>query len=64
MTMTRDKLRTRSKTCVTATLSATNLTWTCRGSNMVLRVERPVTNRLRHGKSLNGPHSKLSPLGL
>jgi hypothetical protein len=37
------------KTCPSATLSTTNLTWTDPGSNPGLRVERPATNRLSHG---------------
>jgi hypothetical protein len=40
---------TRRKTCPSATLSTTNLTWTDPGSNPGLRGERPATNRLSHG---------------
>ena len=36
-----------SKTCHSATLSTTNLTWTVLGSNPNLRLERPATDRLR-----------------
>jgi hypothetical protein len=41
---------TRRKICPTATLSTTNPTWTDPGSNPGLRGERPVTNRLSHGR--------------
>jgi hypothetical protein len=37
------------KTCPSATLSATNTTWTDPGSNPGLRGGRPATNRLNHG---------------
>jgi hypothetical protein len=40
----------RRKTCPTATLSTTNLTWNALGSNLVLREESPATNRLSHDK--------------
>jgi hypothetical protein len=45
----RGKPTTRRKTCPSATLSTTNLTWTDLGSNPGLRGERPATNRLSHG---------------
>jgi hypothetical protein len=45
----RGKPTTRRKTCLSATLSTTNLTWTDPGSNPGLRGERPATNRLSHG---------------
>jgi hypothetical protein len=45
----RGKPTTRRKTCPSATLSTTNLTWTYLGSNPGLRGERPATNRLSHG---------------
>jgi hypothetical protein len=48
----RGKPTTRRKTCPSATLSSTNLTWTDPGSNPGLRGERPVTNRLSHGTAL------------
>jgi hypothetical protein len=40
------------KTCPSANLSTTNLTWTDRGSNPSLRGERLVTNRLSHGTAI------------
>jgi hypothetical protein len=36
------------KTCLSATFSTTNPTWTDPGSNPDLRGERPATNRLSH----------------
>jgi hypothetical protein len=45
----RGKPTTRRKTCPSATLSTTNLTWTDPGSNPGLRGKRPATNRLSHG---------------
>jgi hypothetical protein len=47
----RGKPTSRRKTCPSATLSTTNLTWTDPGSNPGLRGERPATNRLSHGKA-------------
>jgi hypothetical protein len=44
---------TRRKTCHIATLSTTNPTWTDPESNLVLRGERPATNRLSHGTALS-----------
>jgi hypothetical protein len=40
---------TLGKTCLSATLSTTNTTWTDLGSNPGLRGERRATNRLSHG---------------
>jgi hypothetical protein len=48
----REKPTTRRKTCTSATLSTTNLTWNDPGSNPGLCGERPVTNRLSHGTVL------------
>jgi len=45
----RGKLKYWEKTCTSATLSATNLTWTDLGSDLGLRGERPATDRLRDG---------------
>jgi hypothetical protein len=42
-------LRTRGKTCPSATLSTTNPIWTEPGSNPGLRGGRPAANRLSHG---------------
>jgi hypothetical protein len=39
-----------------ATLSITNPTWTDPGSNLILRGERPTTNRLRHGTAYIGSY--------
>jgi hypothetical protein len=47
------KPTTRRKTCPSATLSTTNLTWTDPGSNPGLRGERPATNCLSHGTAIN-----------
>jgi hypothetical protein len=49
MKLTGENRSTRRKTCPSATLSTTNLTWTDPGSNPGLRGERPATNRLSHG---------------
>jgi hypothetical protein len=46
MKLTWENRSTRGKTCPSATLSATNPTWTDPGSNPGLRGERPATNRL------------------
>jgi hypothetical protein len=40
------------KTCLSATLSTTNTTWTDPGSKPGLCGERPATNRLSHGTAL------------
>jgi hypothetical protein len=48
----REKPTTRRKTCPSATLSTTNLTWTDQGSIPGLRGERPATNRLSHGTAI------------
>jgi hypothetical protein len=42
------------KTCLSATLSTTNPTWTDPGSNPGLRGERPATNRLSHDTAYCG----------
>ena len=49
MKLTGENRGTRRKTCLSATLSTTNPTWTDPGSNPGLRSERPATNRLSHG---------------
>jgi hypothetical protein len=54
MKLTGENRSTRGKTCTSATLSTTNLTWTDPGSNPDLRSDRPVTNRLSHGMTLFG----------
>jgi hypothetical protein len=43
------KLTGENRTCPSATLSTINPTWNDAGSNLVLRGERPATNRLSHG---------------
>jgi hypothetical protein len=43
--------RTQRKAYPSATLSTTNRTWTDPGANPVFRGQRPVTNRLSHGKA-------------
>jgi hypothetical protein len=43
--------RTRRKTCSSATLPTTNLTWIGPGAKPGLRCERPATNYLSHGKA-------------
>jgi hypothetical protein len=48
MIWTRENLSTRRETCLSATLSTTNLTWTDLGSNMGFRGEGLATNRLSH----------------
>jgi hypothetical protein len=47
------------KTCPSATLSTTNLTWTEPGSNPGFRGERPVTNRLSHGTAVTWPYHEV-----
>jgi hypothetical protein len=49
MKLTGENRSTRGKTCPSATLSATNPTWTDPGSNPGLRGERPATNGLSRG---------------
>jgi hypothetical protein len=49
MKLTGENRQLGKKTCPSATLSTTNLTWTDPGSNPGLRGERPATNRLSHG---------------
>jgi hypothetical protein len=49
MKLTGENRNTRGKTCSTATLSTTNLTWTEPGSKPGLRGERPATNPLSDG---------------
>jgi hypothetical protein len=51
----RGKPTTRGKTCPSATLSTTNLTWTDPASNSGLRSGSPATNRLSHGAALLRP---------
>jgi hypothetical protein len=48
----RGKPTTQRKTCPSATLSTTNLTWTDPGSNPDLGGERPVINHLSHGTAI------------
>jgi hypothetical protein len=52
MKLTGENRSTRRETCLSATLSTINPTWTNLGSNPGLRGERPATNRLSHGKAL------------
>jgi hypothetical protein len=52
MKLTGENRSTRGKTCPSATLSTTNLTWTERGSNLALRGERPATNCVSHGTAI------------
>jgi hypothetical protein len=49
MKLTGENRSTRGKTCPSATLFTTNLTWTDPGSDPDLRGGRPATNRLSHG---------------
>jgi hypothetical protein len=49
MKLTGESRSTRRKTCLSATLSITNPTWTDLGSNPDLRGGRPAANRLSHG---------------
>jgi hypothetical protein len=48
MILTWENLRSRRRTCPSATLSTTKLTWTIPGANLSLRSERPAINRLSH----------------
>jgi hypothetical protein len=52
MKLTGENRGARRKTCLSATLSTTNPTWTDPGSNPGLRGERPESNRLSHGTAL------------
>jgi hypothetical protein len=52
MNLTGETRSTQRKACSSATLSATNPTWTDPGSNPGLRSGRPVANRLSHGMAL------------
>jgi hypothetical protein len=52
MKLTDENRITRGKTCPTATLSTTNLTWTDPRSNPGLHSGRPTTNRQSHGTAL------------
>jgi hypothetical protein len=45
MVLTRENRSTWRKTCLSATLSTTNRTWTGLGLNPGLRSERPATGR-------------------
>jgi hypothetical protein len=47
--LTGENRKTRRKTCPSATLSTTNLTWIDQCANPGLRGERPATNDLSHG---------------
>jgi hypothetical protein len=49
MISTWENRRTQRKTCPSATLSTTNLTWIDPGANSGLSGERLATNRLSHG---------------
>jgi hypothetical protein len=51
MKLTWENRSSRRKTCLSATLSTTNPTWTDPGSNPGLRGGRPTTNRLNHGSA-------------
>ena len=46
MILTKETRNTRRKTISSATLSATNLTWTDLGSNIHLRGERPINSQI------------------
>jgi hypothetical protein len=50
MTLTGGKVRTRRETCLSATLSSTNPTWTEPGANPGLSCDRPATNRVSKSK--------------
>jgi hypothetical protein len=50
--LTGENRRTRRKTCPSATLSATKLTWIDPATNTGLRGERPATNYLSHGTAI------------
>jgi hypothetical protein len=52
MQLTGENRSTRRETCLSATFSTTNPTWTDPGSNPGLRGERPATNRLSHGTAI------------
>ena len=52
MTLTGGTGSTGTKTCHSATLSITSLTWTGLRSNPGLRGESPAADRLRHGTSV------------
>jgi hypothetical protein len=52
MILTGDNRSVRRKTCPSATLSTTSLTWTELGSNLNLSGEKPATNRLSHGTAV------------
>jgi hypothetical protein len=54
--LTGENRRTRRKTCPSATLSTTNLTWIDPDSNPGLRGERSATNDLSHGTAVH-PYS-------
>jgi hypothetical protein len=43
----------RRKTCSSANMSTTNLTWTDQVSNPGLRSDIPATDRLSHGSALS-----------
>jgi len=64
--MTRESCRTSRRTCLTATLSTTNLTLTGLGLKLGLHGERPATNSLSLGKASGTkiqfvPHSEDTP---
>jgi hypothetical protein len=44
MILAGENLRTQRKTCPSATLPTTNLTWTALGANLDLRSEKPATS--------------------
>jgi hypothetical protein len=52
MKLTGQNRSTPGKNCPSASLSTTNPTLTDPGSNKGLHVERPATNRLRHGTAI------------
>jgi hypothetical protein len=43
----------RRETCPNAALATKNLTWTKKNMNLGLRGEKPATNRLRYGTTVN-----------
>jgi hypothetical protein len=63
MKLTGENGSTRGKTCLSATFSTTNFTWTDPGSNSGLRGGWPATNRLSHGTT-HFPTYELKPLAI
>jgi len=52
----RESQGTGTKTCSSATLSTTNLTWTDLESKPDLHAERPMNHRLNHGTAFLKAH--------